>query len=1764
MNKLSFRLIVAGLLFAVAFSAALPSVAYAQAAPALPSQEEPPPDNGVPADPPEGEEAEAPAGTESEEPAADGEQSAEEASVAPAEEQPAGEEMPAAQPSASEGLPENTTIVIVGEDGQPVSPVTEEAAEILAVADPIWCPSSVAVPKPGMSGCTTSYTNLTDLLLFLTTDQTANPMKYHMDGTIWIEKTYDSGTNDVGVLAFTLDGSVLDMMKDHKLTIKGGWNGCSSPTVCVGTIDMSDKSEFNARLEIINWENDVTLSDLYFTTVASGLAVQVGTTGNIMLTRVDVQGNTAKGAHLDNTAGAGNVTVTSSTFNNNGVTGGIQVASKGAITLTSVIADSNNGGYGAYLENSSAATAKNVVINNSEFNSNDTFGIYVLSKGLVSAANLTASYNGQGTSFGDGVSIDNTAGSAGVTLTGVNIFLENFDTGLYVLGNGPISVSNVFANSNINGLGVYVNTSVSAAGSVTFSGTNEFKFNDDQGARIQAGGAVTMNNVTASHNGGAGLEITTYLGSAAVTVTGTNVFYNNAGVGLQVGSLGAINISSVTANSNSAGLELTNWTSTAVQPITLSGTNVANSNVGYGVFANSKGAITLNSITANGNGNVGLYLHNNNGLDSSKQGIKLTGVNSASGNSNGGIHAQSFGTISINSMTASNSSTNGDGMYLDNSAASTPQSIALTGTNVASSNRYYGLRATSKGAISISNLTANFNGLVTLDGYGAHLDNASYVGALGGITLSGTNVVNGNHNGNVYAVSRGAISVSSLTANNSVGGRGAYFDNTFAGAATPQNVTISGVNSFSGNYATGFEVLSYGTITANSLAASNNGLVGLSGSGAILVNNGALTAKAVTLTGTNVFETNHNTGLLIQSKGVITVSNVTSKNVVSGHGASLTNSAAASPQNVSMTGTNLFVDNDGDGLRIVSVGAITVSTVTATGNGTGSFGNGAYLDNTGAASTQNVTVTGTNIFSSNSGRGLDIRSKGAIATSNVTASSNSGGYGAYLDNSNGLSTSAKGVTLTGTNIFNSNVANSGVGLYIETYGAISINSVTANNNGSQGASLTNSDATGTPQNVTVSGTNIFTGNWTDGLVVTTLGTITTNNLNASNNAASTSGYGASLTNASAATPKTVTMNGTNTFSGNVTFGLQVMSKGTITISNLTASNNTSGSGAYLQNTAAPNTAAQGVKLTGTNVFSSNSNVGLVVESYGAISVNNLTASSTTNNDGATLTNNGASGPQSVTITGTNVFNLNQGTGLAVNSLGAVSLSNATANGNGTDTTGHGVYLANNNSAAPQSVVISGVNSFSSNGDYGLIARSKGAISLASATASGNADYGAFLENNYGLVTSAMGVTLTGTNVFSNSTNQTGLYITSYGAISLNNVVAETNTINGAVIDNSGSAAPQKVALTGTHRYNDNDMAGVTITSKGAISSATSLTANSNGGAGAMLSNGVGGSVGGVSLAGANQFNDNADTGLDVDSFGVIIMNNVTANGNGTANSEIGADLSNSSAATPMNVTMTGINTFTDNYAGGLAVYSDGVVSLNSVTANSNDDEALSKGVLIDNSGGEGKAVNLTGTNNFLDNSGSGLQVYSHGAITLNSVTANENGASGVDLQNYLATAQQAVKLLGTNTFIGNIDTGLQVTSIGAITANNLTAIGNFNGGVSIDNDETGSTSASTVTLTGTHNFSENIMGGGVGLRIRSVGIVTLSKLTADDNSGTGVNIATSGNVTLACASINSNFSRGLDVTTLGVLTLKGVISSGNGGGNMVLSVGSQVVVRSCP
>ncbi len=1912
MSKFRFTLFVATVFLVLAISAM-------SAVPALADDGAPPPEASEPAPPPE-QEVSSP-----EEPVAQ---------ESPVIEETVPAEAPPQEDTVAElldSVPEGTEVVVLNEAGETVPLATQEAAEVAAASDPMWCPATVAVPVASASGCSPSFTSFTDLLGWLGTNDPGAA------GTIWIEKGYDSSSplavNDIGVTGFTLDGGLgfLDNMANFALTLKGGWNGIGT-----GTLDANDKSVFDGdSLSIINWNADITLNNILVQNVAIGsvtnnAALDIETTKKITLTNVEVSNNTGAGtvhgAVLDNEDGTSaleDVLITNSQFNTNKNTG-LTVRSEGMITLAGVLANGN--GAGASLINNLAATAKTVTIitGTNQFSNNLAGdGLYIRSTGIITLNNITASNNGF-----YGIYLDNTFGGfvSGITFTGTTNASDNGGKGLEALSDGVITASNLIANGNGNVGADFDNSTAATALGVTLTGANSFSNNDLSGLVVDSKGAITLNSVTASSNGfiGAWLVNTFYVGPTPsnVTITGTNAFNLNDSSGLVVFTDGSIALNSVTANDNDGdGAQLDNCFEAAgvcgstylSKTITLTGTNVFNDNTLYGLTAVSKAAITLNSVTANGNG-IGADL--DNAWTNASGGVSINGTNGFSNNSNIGLEVTSKGAIVLNNVTANG---NGyTGAYLNNSTG-TPMNVTITSSTFNDNAQVddapviqTGLSVLSKGAITISNVTANnnANGDADLDDGGVRLNN---ILGTAGVTMTGTNIISDNEYG-LLIISNGAVVVNNLVNNGNLGGAGAYI-------STAQLVSILGTNEFKGNDL-GVIIYTDGLITLNNVTATYNLGTCEECGGAYLWNVLSPTSAGVTLTGINNFSDNNMTGLQVYTAGVVTLNNVTANNngfydvdgdirdpgdtdpdyndQYYGNGALIENYYGATPKAVNILGTNNFSGNAITGLVVYSRGAITANNLTASTNGwnvladldptDGSAGGeGAYLNNcfgtwddngtpgdpnddiyycTFATLTSSVSLTGTNTFNSNGwGTGLYVSSLGAISVSNLTANSN-GLLGAVLDNSwmywYAPSSTYKfpfsNVTVSGFGNASNN-GNGGIDVY--SSGIVTLNKLTASGNGGTGVYIYNAVDPNMPKAVNILGTgNIFNSNYEDGLYIISNGVVTLNNLTANWNGHYDDGldyyygYGTYVDNSGATLAQAVSILGTNTFKSNMRSGLEVWSKGVITANNLTANWNghfdvvndldeTDGSvygyGVKLVNTSLLAT-VYAVSVTGTNTFESNWNSGLHVESDGNISVNNLTSKWNGQEDGsyndadpfdvndangAYLDNwwtfTGSNG--NVTITGYGKTEGNIESGLEIFSKGIVTLANLAANDNGFN----GVYVANfySSAAAPKSVTISGTNTFNGNAEQGLVIWSYGAITLNNINASSNGDSlnNAFINNcvlSVGacLAVTQSPVTLTGINSFNgNWGGGDGLVLWSFGSISISNLSASDNDGQGAQLVNQWfntalTPSAGTITVSGYATFNNNGTSGIYASSNGNITFAN-LNANENGSGGAYLdANKPGTGVANVVLTGFNSFTENdLGTGLTVYADGAITIANLTADQNWD---DDGAYLNNADSSTsPQAVTLTGINSFWNNFMDGLVIFSYGAVSLSNVDASDNGiaEDGLTLagpefgwGVYIDNinpSASHVKPVTLSGVNNFNGNWNSGLEIWSSGAVSLSNVTAFLNGAyyddlysypgsndtyvgcgqeidtgasdfyvgCGVYINNLNAFTPLGVTLSGINLFEDNAHTGLTIFSPGLISLSNITA--NNNGWFNEADDLFPNTvfgdganlysAVKGVTLTGTNTFNDNWS---YGLYVDALEAITISNLTANSNVGTGAfldnqNDIKHANVTITgFATTEGNGNDGLRIEANGTVSLTKVNANSNAGNGLLIDTYDDLVV----
>lgn len=1324
------------------------------------------------------------------------------------------EELTTEEETIIEQLPENTEIIVTNEEGEPLPLATQEAQEILddGIIDPVWCPVGVA-PQNGAGGCTTAYPSLQALFNALM-NGTAGVVP-NAAGVIWIEQGADTS-----VAAITLNGTDVDLgnMENFALTLQGGWDGVFGSKAIVGD------STFSQSVTIINWNAPVTINNVVVN-ATSGVGLTVTTTGNVVLKDVESNNNASTGAVIDNTSGAGNVTITNGTFYNNGGLAGLRVISNGTITIKNLSADDNSS-YGAMLDNSGASTAKTISITGTNtFNLNSNAGLFVSSIGAVTLSNISASNNNTG------ADINNALGSstAGVTLTGTNIFNDNVNNGININSYGAIKANNLFANSN-NGIGAYLFNSGATVGKpgVTLTGTNEFKYNNLLGLSISTNGPVSVNNVSANTNNQTGVSINSASGlNSAITFTGTNYFNDNGYSGLVIQSAGQVTLSNITANGNGTsmiagyGVSITNSTLTSFKGVTLLGTNTLNNNYSHNLIIISSGAVTLNNITASNSANgFGVSIDNTPSGASKPMAIAINGTNTMNMNYLSGLNINSYGAITLNNITANYngqgmSSGNGYGASIVNNASTAPQNVTLKGVNKFDDNYDTGLLIITKGAVTTNSVSAFSN-----NNYGVFIQNSS---GTGNVTMSGTNTLTSNGLDNLYIISAGAITLSNITADGSAGGMGANISNM--GAASPKNVTINGTNSFNNNNSTyGLMVQSQGAITTNNLTA-----IGNLGSGARLYNSGSSIKAGVTLNGTNVFNSNTTgSGLDIQTSGNIKINSITAIN--NANDGLQINGVAHNTGSVTLTGTNIFDNNGNNNVFISAFGAVTISNIFSNNSG----GSGLYINNTlgGNSAPKTVTINGTNIFSGNAFGGLEIYSYGAVTTNNLTANSNSGN-GVYIDNngtaagkaanvtlngnnnfdangadnlyiiSDGLvklnnvtSTNAasgwtgaiinntsgtQGVTLTGTNIFSNNGSS---GLWIQSKGAITINNLTAQSNGGTHGVILDNDASGSaaPKAVTLTGANSFSYNWLDGLYISTYGAVTTNNLTATYNGVSGfMGRGVTINNYQGVNTivANITLNGNNVFLGNFQHGLFVQAFGAIKANNITASGNggVSYAGVQLDTSNAPSASSGNITLTGTNASTSNA-VGFVIDAKGAVSLNNVTASSNTGT-GLLVDNTFATTatPKPVTLTGISSFTYNGGNGLNINSYGAVTMSKVTASNN----SGAGAQVYNDGATTPANVTITGYGIFNSNTPFGLTISSKGAITLANITANGNSNRGMEIINSAG--TGA--VTLTGVNTFVGNVGS-GAYIVSSGNVSVTKITGDDNSESGLFVNTTGA------------------------------------------------------------------------------------------------------------------------------------------------------------------------------------------------------------------------------------------------------------------------------------------------------------------------------------------------------------------------------------------
>ncbi len=249
--------------------------------------------------------------------------------------------------------------------------------------------------------------------------------------------------------------------------------------------------------------------------------VSIHTYGNITANKVVATGNTGFGGSF-NTCGSstsdcypyyyGKVTINNSTFDDNGGPEMLRIWSRGAVALTNVSASGNAIGAGALVHTQHSRLVTPVTITGGTFNDNATYGLEVLSKGTITLSKVNAS----GNLGGYGANLNNLEGTAGVivkgTLIGDNAFDSNSNGGLYIRTNGAVTLSYLSASGNGASMGLDLDQTGEGVGAVTIT-KGSFDNNGAQGMVVKSKGAIKLTTVSASGNLSTGADLRNTLDS---------------------------------------------------------------------------------------------------------------------------------------------------------------------------------------------------------------------------------------------------------------------------------------------------------------------------------------------------------------------------------------------------------------------------------------------------------------------------------------------------------------------------------------------------------------------------------------------------------------------------------------------------------------------------------------------------------------------------------------------------------------------------------------------------------------------------------------------------------------------------------------------------------------------------------------------------------------------------------------------------------------------------------------------------------------------------------------------------------------------------------------------------------------------------------------------------------------------------------------------------------------------------------------------------
>ena len=279
----------------------------------------------------------------------------------------------------------------------------------------------------------------------------------------------------------------------------------------------------------------------------------------------------------------------------------------------------------------------------------------------------------------------------------------NAGNGVQVNSNGAITLDGVSASLN-GGRGINLdNDNVGASGKITLTnkkGPALMNDNTTEGVYIQAIGQVQVNGLVSTFNT-YGLRIFSSGAGSKVTLT-NSAFSDNSIFGVWVNTPGVIFVDKVDSSFNSGnGARFDNTADTSGKStVTVQRSSFNFNSATYGVEIASDNQVTLNGITANANIGTGLKVNTSTGSGKITL-LSSFGANTFNYNTGIGVSLNAGGAVSLSKVMSSSNTTSGVSIT---TAANSPVSVTC---GVFNGNGTYGITVNvGTGAFTLKGVTA--------------------------------------------------------------------------------------------------------------------------------------------------------------------------------------------------------------------------------------------------------------------------------------------------------------------------------------------------------------------------------------------------------------------------------------------------------------------------------------------------------------------------------------------------------------------------------------------------------------------------------------------------------------------------------------------------------------------------------------------------------------------------------------------------------------------------------------------------------------------------------------------------------------------------------------------------------------------------------------------------------------------------------------------------------------------------------------------------